>query len=59
MATVTKEIAKPRIAKSAQVDADELSRKKHGNPARHHAGEPSKLHLEQYGMGTPSVKNKS
>jgi len=51
VASVTKEMAQPRVAESAQVAADKRSKKRRGNPAR-----PAKAHVEQYGTGTPTVE---
>ena len=53
VASVTEEMAQPRIAKSARADADEQSRESHGKPTTQHAGGAAKPHIEQYGTGTP------
>jgi hypothetical protein len=53
VASVTKEMAQPRVAESAQLIADEQSKKRHGKPASHHAGRTAKPHIEEYGTGTP------
>ena len=54
MASVTKEMAQPRVAESAQLTADEQSKKRHGKPASHHAGKAPKPRIEEYGTGTPT-----
>lgn len=59
MASVTKEMAQPRVAESAQVAADEQTKKRRGKPASRHAGRAAKTHIEQYGSGTPIVERKS
>jgi hypothetical protein len=53
VASVTKEMALPRVAESAQVAAEEQSRKRRGKAARLHAGRAAKPHVEKYGTGTP------
>jgi hypothetical protein len=59
MASVTKEMAQPRVAESAQLAADEQKKKRFGKPANHHAGRAAKAHIEQYGTGTPTVEETS
>ena len=54
VASVTKEMAQPRVAGSAQLTADERSKKKRGGRLSHHAGKAPKPHLEEYGTGTPT-----
>ena len=56
VASVTDEITQSCEPKSAQVEADEQSKKRHGKPTKHHAGGAAKTHIEQYGIGTPAVK---
>jgi hypothetical protein len=56
VASVSEEMTQSCIAKSAQVEADEQSKKRHGKPTRHHVGGAAKTHIEQYGTGTPAVK---
>ena len=53
MASVTKEMAKPRVAGSALRTADQQSKKRHGKPTRDHVRGTAKTHVEQYGTGTP------
>jgi hypothetical protein len=53
LASVIEEMAQPRVAESAQLIADEQSKKRHGKPASHHAGRTAKPHIEEYGTGTP------
>ena len=53
LASVIEEMAQPRVAESAQLIADEQSKKRHGQPAGHHAGRTAKPHIEEYGTGTP------
>jgi len=53
MASVTKEMAQPRVAESAQVTVDARNKKRPGKPANHRAGRAAKPHIEQYGTGTP------
>ena len=57
--SITEEMAQPRVAESAQVAADEQSKKRRGKPTSHHAGRAAKTHIEQYGSGTPTVERKS
>jgi hypothetical protein len=59
MASVVKEMAKPRVAESALQVPDERSEKRHGEPVRHHARGTAKTHIEQYGTGTPTVETKT
>jgi hypothetical protein len=54
VASVTKEMAQPRVAGSAQLTADERSKKKRGEPTSHHTGKAAKPHIEEYGTGTPT-----
>jgi hypothetical protein len=53
VASVTKEMARPRVAESAQVAEEKRSRKSRGKPARQRAGRAAKPHVEEYGTGTP------
>jgi hypothetical protein len=53
VASVTKEMAQPRVAESAQLAADEQSKKSYGKTPSHHAGKAAKPHIEEYGTGTP------
>ena len=53
LASVIEEMAQPRVAESAQLIADEQSKKRHGKPTSHHAGRTAKPHIEEYGTGTP------
>jgi hypothetical protein len=59
VASVTKEMAKPRVAGSALRTAHEQSKKRHGKPTRHHVRGTAKTHIEQYSIGTPPVERKS
>lgn len=59
MASVTKEMAQPRVAESARVAADEQSKHKRGKPTSHHAGRAAKTHIDKYGSVTPTVERKS
>ena len=54
--SITEEMAQPRVAESAQVAADEQSKKRRRKPTSHHPGRAAKTHIEQYGTGTPAVK---
>jgi hypothetical protein len=56
IASVVKEMAKPRIAESASHVADEQSEKRRGAPTRHQARGTAKTHIERYGTGTPTVE---
>jgi hypothetical protein len=56
VASVTDEITQSCEPKSAQVEADEQSNKRHGKPKKHRAGGAAKTHIEQYGTGTPQLK---
>jgi hypothetical protein len=42
-----------RVAESAQLIANEQSKKRHGRSTSHHAGRTAKPHIEEYGTGTP------
>jgi hypothetical protein len=53
LASVIEEMAQPRVAESAQLIADEQSKKRHGKPTSHHAGRTARPHIEEYGTGTP------
>jgi hypothetical protein len=53
VASITKEMAQPRFAESAQVAAEEQSKKRRGKLARQRAGRVAKPHVEEYGTGTP------
>jgi hypothetical protein len=53
VASVTKEMAQPRVAESAQLTADEQSKKGRGKPTSHPGGRSAKPHIEKYGTGTP------
>jgi hypothetical protein len=59
MASVTKEMAQPRVAESAQVAADGRSKKRRGKPPSRRAGRTAKTRIEQYGSGTPTVERKT
>ena len=56
VASVTDEIAQSCVPKSAQVVAEEQSKKRHGQPTTQRSGRAAKPHIEQYGTGTPAVK---
>ena len=56
MASVVKEMAKPRVAESALQVADEQSEKRRREPTRYQARGTAKSHTEQYGTGTPPVE---
>lgn len=56
MASVSKEMAQPRVAESALRAADEQSKKSRGKPTSHHAERAAKPHIEHYGTGTPAVE---
>jgi hypothetical protein len=53
LASVIEEMAQPRVAESAQLTADQQSKKTHGKPTSLHAGRTAKPHIEEYGTGTP------
>ena len=53
LASVTKEMAQPRVAESAQLITDEQNKRRRGKPASRHAGKVAKPHIEKYGTGTP------
>jgi hypothetical protein len=46
VASVTKEMAQPRVAESAQLTADEQSKKRRGNSTSHHAERAAKHHID-------------
>jgi hypothetical protein len=50
------ELAQPRMAESAQVEADEQEGKRNGKPTRRRTQVAAEHHIEQYGTGTPIVK---
>ena len=54
VASVTREMAQPRVAESAQLTAEERSKKKRGERTSHRAGKAPKPHIEEYGTGTPA-----
>jgi hypothetical protein len=56
VASVTKEMAQPRVAESAQVAAEEQRRKRLGKLARQRAGRAAKPRVEEYGAGIPLKK---
>jgi hypothetical protein len=51
----TEEIAQPHIAESAQLTADEQSKKRRETPTSHHVGKTAKPRVERYGTGTPEA----
>jgi hypothetical protein len=53
VASVRREMAQPRVVESAQLTADEQSKKRQEKPTSHHAGKMAKPHVEEYGTGTP------
>lgn len=59
MASVTKEMAQPRVAESAQVAADEQSKKRRGKPTGLHSGREAETHIDKCGSGAPTVERKS
>jgi hypothetical protein len=59
VASLTEEMTQSRIAKSAQADADEQSKERHGKLTTQRSGRAAKPHIEQYGTGTPAVEKKS
>ena len=56
LASVTEEMAQPRVAQSARAAADEQSNQSYGKLTRHHSEGGAEAHTEQYGTGTPPVK---
>lgn len=54
VASVTKEMAQPRVAESAQLTPDEPSKKKRRERTSDHPGKAPKPHIEEYGTGTPT-----
>jgi hypothetical protein len=54
VASVTKEMARPRVAESAQAATDAQSQKRRGKAAR-----AAKAHIERYGTGTPTAEGTS
>jgi hypothetical protein len=66
IALVTREMRRPRFAKSAQSaadvagrKADAAGRKKVGNLTKHHVARAAKAHIERYGTGTPPIEDQS
>ena len=59
VASLIKEMAHVRTAKSAREDADEQTEENDGKRRRQSSGQAAKRHIEQYGTGTPTVRKKS
>jgi hypothetical protein len=53
VASVTKEMAQPRVAQSASLTADQQTKKRRGKSTSHHTERAAKRRIEQYGTGTP------
>jgi hypothetical protein len=53
VASLTKEMAQPRVAESARLTTYEQSKKRREKPTSHHARKTAKPHVEEYGTGTP------
>jgi hypothetical protein len=59
VASVTEEMTRSRIAKSAQADADEQSKERHEKITTQRFDRAVKPRIEQYGTGTPTIEKKS